>query len=102
MPDSDMTTLHFASWTTRQMQSRWQVGRLTNNFAFRTSADSPTAHLSKSNAHLVRWATSPRLFILRVGRLAKCKVVISESGIRFSTMLPLGLVIYNPIGHNVR
>ena len=27
MPDSDMTTLRSASWTTRQMQSRWEAGR---------------------------------------------------------------------------
>ena len=27
MLDSDMTTLHSASWTTRQMQSRWEAGR---------------------------------------------------------------------------
>ena len=54
MPDSDMTTLHFASRPTRQMQSRWEVGRRTKcafellKCAVRESADSPTSlHLTR-------------------------------------------------------
>jgi hypothetical protein len=84
------TTLHLGRLNTLYsiMWFRYtcKVHRLVKCKVVRESADSRTAHLSYSNAHLVRRPTSQRLCIWRVVQLAKCKVVISESGIRLALL----------------
>jgi hypothetical protein len=76
-----MTTLHFASWTTREMQSCWGAGRRAKcafgilKCAFRELANSRNAKLfgSRPSREMRAWVSRMRIWVtqMRISRVAR-------------------------------